>query len=68
MKDKPQRMDITREELRQLLEHARPALSEQEYQRLQAALDTLVYLMQLLENKNTTIARLRQWLFGASSQ
>ena len=68
MKGRPERLDLTREELRQLLEHARPSLCEQEYQRLQAALDTLVYLMQLLENKNTTIARLRQWLFGASSQ
>ena len=65
---KPQRLDLTREELRQLLEHARPALSEQEYQRLEAALDTLVYLMQLLKNKNTTIGRLRRLLFGASSE
>jgi hypothetical protein len=43
-------------------------LSEQEYQQLKAALETLVYLTQLVEDKNTTIGRLRQILFGASSE
>jgi transposase len=59
----------SREELLNLLEHARTeALSEPEYQQLKAALDTLVYLTQLVEDKNTTIARLRQILFGVSSE
>ena len=63
-----ERVRLEREELEQLLEHARPSLSEEEYARLKAALDTLVYLTQLVENKSTTIARLRQILFGASSE
>jgi transposase len=51
------------------LEHARAgALSEAEYRQLKAALDTLVYLTQLVEDKNTTIGRLRQILFGSSSE
>ena len=68
MKRTPQRVDIKREDLERLLEHARPSLTEAEYQQLKAALDTLVYLTQLVENKNTTIGRLRQILFGASTE
>ena len=68
MKRAMERVDIKREDLERLVEHARPALSEAEYQQLKAALDTLVYLTQLLENKNTTIGRLRQILFGASTE
>jgi hypothetical protein len=68
MKPPVERVQVEREELEQLLEHARPGLSEEEYRKLKAALDTLVYLTQLVENKNTTIARLRQILFGASTE
>jgi transposase len=59
---------VDRQELEAIVEHARAALSAEEYVRLKAAFDTLVYLLQLVENKSTTIARLRQILFGASSE
>src|SRR5271166_470013 len=69
MKPPLSRLEVSREELQSLLEHARTeTLSEPEYQRLKAALDTLVYLTELVEDKNTTIARLRQILFGSSSE
>jgi hypothetical protein len=68
MKTPVPRLEVSREELRGLLEHARSGLSEFEYQQLQAALDTLVYLTQLMEDKSTTIARLRQILFGATTE
>jgi hypothetical protein len=68
MKPPPARLDVSREELNSLLEHAHSALSEQEYEQLKAALDTLVYLTQLVEDKNTTIGRLRQILFGSSGE
>lgn len=68
MKGSPKVQEIKREDLERLLERARPALSEADYEQLKAALDTLVYLTQLLGKKNTTIARLRQILFGASSE
>lgn len=64
----PKVQEIKREDLEHLLERARPALTEAEYEQLKAALDTLVYLTQLVGKKNTTIARLRQILFGASSE
>lgn len=65
---KPAIETVDRQQLETILEHARAALSEQEYQRLKAAFDTLVYLMQVVENKSTTIARLRQILFGAGTE
>jgi transposase len=65
---KPAIETVDQQELQTILEHARSALSDQEYQRLKAAFDTLVYLTQLVENKSTTIARLRQILFGASTE
>src|SRR5665811_203217 len=68
MKPPLPRLEVSREELQSLLEHARSALSEQEYQQLKAALDTLVYLTQLVEDKNTTIGRLRQILFGGQQR
>ncbi len=65
---KPTIEAVDQQELETILEHARAALSAEEYTRLKAAFDTLVYLTQLVENKRTTIARLRQILFGASTQ
>ena len=68
MKGTPKMMEIKREDLERLLEHARPSLTQPEYEQLKAALDTLVYLTHLLGKKSTTIRRLRALLFGASSE
>lgn len=64
-----ERLELNREELERLLERAKKGpLSEPDYQTLKAAVDTLGYLTQLLEDRKTTIDRLRQILFGASSE
>jgi transposase len=68
VKDARKPMEIKREDLERLLEHARPSLTPAEYEQLKAALDTLVYLAHLVGKKNTTIRRLREILFGASSE
>jgi transposase len=60
------RIDIEREELMGLLERARPALSEADYGKLKAALETLSHLTDLLADKETTIRQLRQLLLGFS--
>lgn len=65
---KPAIESVDAQDLETILEHARAALSAEEYTRLKAACATLVYLTQLVENKSTTIARLRQILFGASTE
>ena len=56
------------EDLDQLAERARPARSTKEYEQLKAAVDTPAYLTQLVEDKDTTIQRLRQILFGVSTE
>lgn len=63
------RLELTMEQLRNLVEHARTEpLSEEEYAQLKAAIETLGYLTQLVEDKDTTIQRLRQILFGAKTE
>lgn len=63
------RLELSMEQLQKLLEHARTEpLSEKEYSQLKAALETLGYLTQLMEDKDTTIQRLRQILFGSSTE
>jgi hypothetical protein len=63
------RLELSMEQLLKLVEHARTeSLSEEEYSQLKAAIETLGYLTQLVEDKDTTIQRLRQILFGASTE
>jgi len=61
-------IDVSIEELETLLEQARPALSEEGYQKLRAAIRTLGYVTELLEKKETTLAALRELLCPASSE
>jgi transposase len=57
-----EKIDVSREELAELLARARPALAEDDYQKLKAAVDTLGYLTDLVADKETTIRHLRQLL------
>jgi hypothetical protein len=57
------------DDLERLAERARQApLSDDDYATLKAALHTLGYVAQLVEDKAVTITRLRQILFGASTE
>src|SRR5438046_10383867 len=63
------RIDVRMEELEKVLERARKEpLDEEGYAKLKASLETLGYLVELVENKDTTIHRLRQLLFGSSTE
>ena len=63
------RLELGMDELRQLVEQAHNGpLSNEEYTRLKAAIETLGYLTQLIEDKDTTIRYLRRILFGASTE
>jgi len=63
------RIDIAMEELEKVLERALQApLDPEGYAKLKASLETLGYLLALVENKDTTIHRLRQILFGSSTE
>jgi transposase len=63
------RLELNLEQLQALIERAKHApLSDPDYQTLKAALDTLGYLAQLLEDRKTTIDRLRQIIFGVRTE
>lgn len=63
------RIDLHLADLARLVEHARHTpLTEEEYTTLKAAIDTLGYVAQLVEQKGTTLAALRQLLFGARTE
>lgn len=68
MQPRIERIDVSTEELEGLLEQARPALSEDGYQKLRAAIRTLGYVTGLLENQETTLASLRELLCHASTE
>ncbi len=62
------RMDLDRSELEAILERAKTALSEEEYAKLHAAMETLIFLTQELEKKRVSVQRLKQLLFGATTE
>jgi transposase len=59
---------LDRSELEAILEHAKAALSEDEYTKLHAAMDTLIYLTQELEKNRVSVQRLKKLLFGATTE
>ena len=63
------RIDVSCEELEGLLEQARQEpLREEGYHKLKSAIRTLVYVTELLEKKETTLAALRELLCSASTE
>jgi len=61
-------LDVSAEELEALLERARDALGEAGYQKLKAAIRTLSYVTELLENREATLASLRRLLCRVRSE
>lgn len=65
---RPERIDLDRSELEGILEHAKTALSEAEYDKLHAAIETLIYLTQELEKNRVSVQRLKHLLFGTTTE
>jgi transposase len=61
-------IDMDREELNQLVEHARASLSAEEYRKLKGIVEARTYLTDLVANQETTIHDLRELLFPASTE
>lgn len=59
---------VDMEELEAILEEARKTLSEEQHRKLKAAIETLAFLTSEIEDKSTTIARLRKMLFGPATE
>jgi transposase len=69
MKPAIEHIDVKVEELKQALERSRQApLEEPDYRKLEAAVNTLDYLTELVADKDTTIRHLRQLLLGVSTE
>ena len=68
MKPGVERLEVTTEELEALLESVREPLGEVGYQKLKAAIRTLGYVTELLENREATLAALRRLLCQASTE
>ncbi len=64
----PERIDLDHSELEAILERARASLSPEQYDTLHAALETLLFLTQELEKKRVSVQRLKQLLFGATTE
>ena len=65
----PKRRDLDLKELKAILARARTGpLSEDDFGKLDAAVDTLAYLTQELDKKGVSIQRLRKLIFGASTE
>ncbi len=64
----PPRVDLSMADLAVILEHAKTALSDTEFATLQEAMQTLAFLTRELEKKSVSIQRLKQLLFGASTE
>jgi transposase len=63
------RIDLDMKELETILDRAREGtLDEEGYRKLKAALETLGYLTDLIGDKDTTIRRLRNIIFGSSTE
>ena len=69
MKPASKPLAVSRQELEALIERAGAApLGEADCQTLRAMVETLCLLAQLLDDKNTSIARLRRMLFGSHTE
>ncbi len=62
------RIDVTPAHLHTLLARVRPALTDEDYRELEALVETLVYLAEILANKKMSIARVRALLFGGGTE
>jgi transposase len=66
----PEIVEVEKGQLDEIVKHmkASPALSEEECQLTETAFATLIYLLEALKQKKTTIARLQKILFGAKTE
>jgi len=65
---RPERIDIDMIELEAILDRAKASLTEEEYKKIHAALETLLFLTKELGKKRVAIKRLKDLLFGASTE
>jgi transposase len=67
MKPPPVRMEVSGQELDAVLVRVRQTVGEPDYEKLKAAIETLAYVTDLVQDREISLQRLRQILFGAST-
>ena len=68
-RQKPRLQELHLDELKSILEGARKApLGEEDFEKLNGAVETLAFLTRELEKKGASIRRLRQMIFGAKTE
>ena len=63
-----EQIDVTPGHVHALLARVRPTLPDAEYRELEALIETLLYVADIVTRKTTSIARLRALLFGACTE
>jgi hypothetical protein len=61
----PEMIEVDARQLAELLHRAEGKLDEQDYELMRAVFQSYKYVTDLVEDKNTSLRRLRQLLFGA---
>jgi transposase len=65
---KPKIVELGMDEWEDILQRAKAVLNEKDYQIVEAVVQSYAYVTDLLEDKRTTIDRLRKLLFGSGSE
>lgn len=65
---KPTIVELSIKEWEDILQRAKAVLNEEDYQIVEAVVQSYAYVTDLLEDKRTTIDRLRKLLFGSGSE
>ena len=68
MRNAPEIIEVDSTRLEQILERVEQALDEQDVALIRAVFRSYVYVADLVEDKNTSIRRLRQLFFGARTE
>jgi len=61
-------VELNTDQIEELLQRAETALNEEDYKTVKAVFESYAYLAELVEDKGTTIARLRKLLFGSRTE
>lgn len=64
----PKFIDLKADELEPFLQRAKARLNQEDYETFKALVESYVYVTQMVEDKRTTINRLRKLLFGSGSE
>lgn len=66
--NKPKVVDVTQQELDELLALAKGSFPQEKYRLLEAVLETFVHVMHALQTTKASLRRFRQMLFGARTE